>query len=102
MNYYKHWLGILYTPGIKELADNHGAYWLIDAIASYQPKLKKNPRLQDFQLWNLTVTNNSAALTCREDTNIKPVVTQKIEYTDFPNSIKIYVVNNVILLPEEY
>lgn len=36
-HWYKHWLGgLLYTDGVKYVADQAGAYWLIDAIASYQ------------------------------------------------------------------
>ncbi|MCK9598089.1 MAG: hypothetical protein M0R06_03545 [Sphaerochaeta sp.] len=28
--------GVVYTDGVKYLADHAGAYWLIDAVASYQ------------------------------------------------------------------
>jgi len=101
-NHYRHWLRKLhYTDGIHYLEAN-GAAWLLDAIASYQgsPKLRTQ-RLQDFQLWELTVTGNSAVLTCKGDSNEKPVIRQKIEYTDFPFTIKIYVENGVALLPSE-
>ncbi|MFB2891977.1 DUF6876 family protein [Aerosakkonemataceae cyanobacterium BLCC-F50] len=114
-NYYKHWLGFQYTDGIKFLADNAEAYWLLDAIASYQPTLRQNPRLRDFQLWLLVVGNehnfikpnpeNKAVLTCWEDTpspGVKPAVTQQIEYTDFPlQLITLYLENRVLLLPSE-
>lgn len=46
---YKHWLGIKYTDGVKYLANEAGAYWLIDAIASHQTRtLLSNPRLREF------------------------------------------------------
>jgi len=53
--YYPHWLGIRYTDGVKYLADNAEAYWLIDAIASHQPKALRNQRLREFQVWFLHV-----------------------------------------------
>jgi hypothetical protein len=93
--YYKHFTGLLYTDGVQYLAETFGAYWLIDAIASYARK-------EPFQLWELAVHENSATLTCREDSGLRPVVTQEIEYTDFPENIKLYVSNNVLMLPREY
>lgn len=95
--YYKHFLGIRYTDGVKYLAENAQCYWLIDAIASHQPKVNKIPRLKEFQLWFLHVGtehefikpkgHNKAVLTCWEDTptaETKPVVIQQIPFTDFP------------------
>jgi hypothetical protein len=35
-NYHKHWLGLVYTDGIKAMAELCGAYWLIDVVASYE------------------------------------------------------------------
>jgi hypothetical protein len=97
-NYYKHSLtGLLYTDGVKEIADL-GAYWLIDAIASYQYKM----RGVEFQVWELKVDerNNSAVLIGKDD-DIE-IIRQKISYTDFPCSIKFYVVDGVLMLPSEY
>ena len=94
--WYRHMLNrkLLYTDGVHFLEEN-GAAWLLDAIASYiTPRLLKNPRLRDFQLWELKVNlaKHSAVLTCREDADVPPAVTQRIEYTDFPlESIKFYV-----------
>jgi hypothetical protein len=40
--------------------------------------------LRDIQFWNLSVKpDHSAVLTCRADSGRKPVITQRIEYTDF-------------------
>ena len=99
-NYYSHFLGLLYTDGIKYLADEAQAYWLIDAIASYQPELKGIP----FQLWELEVEKDqSCCLTAREDLGKPALIEQAIAYTDFPlEKIKLYCCDNVLMLPGEY
>ena len=46
------------TDGAKFVADNggrNGAYWLVDAIASHQPKALKNEMLREIQFWTLVV-----------------------------------------------
>ncbi len=56
--WYRHFTGLVYTDGIKYLAENAGAYWLIDLVGAYQPYLRKVP----FQVWNLTVNDDSSGL----------------------------------------
>jgi len=108
-------LGIRYTDGVKYLAQNAKCYWLIDAIASHQPNVRKIQSLREFKLWFLHVGNshefikpkgkNKAVLTCLEDTptsETKHAVIQQIEYTDFPLSeIKLYLQDKILLLPSE-
>lgn len=99
--YYKHMFGIKYTDGVMYLANNAKAFWLIDLVASYQGKHKNKP----FQVWKLEVDTekNSAIATMREDTNSPVLVSQRIGYTDFPlPEIKLYLIDNVLLLPSEY
>jgi hypothetical protein len=81
------------------------AFWLLDAIASHQPQAKK--ACDGFQLWTLTLhdqgASSGATLRCRADSDQEPIITQEIEYTDFPlASVKLYVIDNVVLLPDEY
>jgi len=103
------------TDGAKFVADNggrHGAYWLADAIASWQPKALKNERLRGIQFWKLKVTEKDgrkrAVLTCRADSSEKPAITQRIEYTDFDlPEIDLWVgpvdeKHFVLMLPSEY
>jgi uncharacterized protein YggL (DUF469 family) len=102
---YRHISGLLYTEGVRYVAEEGKAYWLIDAIASYQRdrRLRENARLQEFQLWELTVQDTHGSLTCREDTDLEPVVRQEIEFTDFPlPTIRFYVEAGVLLLPQEH
>jgi len=94
--WYRHWLGKLYTDGVKFMAEEGKAFWLIDAIFSYR-------RTEPFQIWELKKTGErSAVLTMKEDSDQPALVTQKIPYTDFPlDSIKLYYENDVLYLPSE-
>jgi hypothetical protein len=102
--YYKHPLGLMYTQGIKSMAELCGAYWLISVIASRQtPPVRREP----FQLWILTVQDTRATLECWTDTPgtsiAKRLVREEIDWTDFPlPQIKLYLANNVLHLPSEY
>ena len=82
---FKHWLGkIEYTEGVKFLADKAQAYWLIDAVVSYQSKslLQQYPELTEFQLWQLEVNEDkTAVLTCRADVRKNPT-----KWTDLNNA----------------
>ena len=103
--YYRHFLRkFVFTDGVKYLADTASAHWLIDAIASYQPQLLSDPMLQEFQVWKLTVNsdNNTATLVCERDTDVV-VITQNIEFTDFPlPEVRLYLCAKVLMLPSEY
>ena len=99
--WYKHPLGVIYTDGIKYLAEKAGAYWLLDIVASYQPKHKDKP----FQLWNLQVNkkDNSAVIIMKEDSNQPILVKQEIPYTDFPlEEMEFYCIDGTLLLKGEY
>lgn len=104
---FKHWFGLFrYTQGVKYIADEAGAYWLIDAICSHQKRtlLNKYPSLKEFQIWRLQVEleKNSGLLICEEDTD-QPVLSQEIPYTDFPlEEIKFFLIDKIVLLPGEY
>ena len=109
--YYSHWLPrFYYTDGVNFLASEAQAYWLIDAIASYQtnPNLLSNPALQQIQFWNLEVNfDKSACLKCLEDDGMAPAVTQTIPYTDFPlEKLTLYLQKGngywVLMVPSEY
>jgi hypothetical protein len=110
--YHRHWMrGITFTDGVKFLAEQAGAYWLIDLIASWQ--IKPKVRNEEFQVWVLTVDRNHfkskpmAYARCYTDTpapnNANQVCVQGIPYTDFPlDAIKLYLVKGVLMLPGEY
>lgn len=104
--WYRHNLArkVIYTDGVKYLADHAGAYWLIDKIAiaqQFEPKLKG----EEFQCWKLRVKDSKATLTC-DDGNGHVLLSEEITYTDFPLAeIDLWVEVGeapCILLPSEH
>ena len=91
------------TDGVKAVAEAAECYWLLDIIGSHQSNTRLDP---NFQVWRLFVKNDmSAVVRAYNDTGEKQVriITQKIEWTDCPlDSLKLYLIGGVILLPSEY
>lgn len=98
----------VYTDGAKHLAEHAEAYWLLQEIAGAQnePKIKKDPSLQDIQFWTLRECKQApkaepytvgavleskqparpthmAELVCERDSN-DPAFVKPIPFTDFP------------------
>ncbi len=98
--YYRNFTGLLYTEGIRYLAERAGSYWLIDLVGSHQPKL------QDvrFQVWGLEVKEDKSALVTMIEDDGEPLkVSQEIAFTDFPlNEFSFYCIDGVMLLKSEY
>jgi hypothetical protein len=95
---------ITYTDGVKYLQDKLAAFWLTDAIASYQSREFK--KQYEFQVWKLTVAEDSTGiLTATDGNDENMLVTQEIEYTDFPLSDIVVFVNTdpdvFMFLPSE-
>ncbi len=100
--YYRHWSGIfVYTDGVRFLAENAGAHWLLDLIASWQKRAMKDRMLREFQLWELRVTRPAAVVVCLRDTDDE-AFRQQIPFTDFPLTfVKLYLESEVLMLPSE-
>ena len=102
--YYRH--GMLrffrFTDGIKYLADQANAYWVIDIIASYQ--LKRSVRAAERQVWKLKVApDRSARISCHDDRPETILAEQRINRTDFPlTEIEMWVADQVLYLPSEH
>lgn len=96
-------LKVRYTEGVKLMAEECGAYWLIDLVVSHQ--LNPRVRREAFQVWELRRCKTSPRwkAVCT-DGNENRVTSQLIEFSDFPlpEGIKIYCCDGVILLPSEY
>jgi hypothetical protein len=102
-NYYAHSSGMRYTDGVKFLAGELEAYWLLDVIVSWQTEALRDSWLREFQLWELIVhEDGSATVICSRDTN-DVAFRQPIPFTDFAlDSVRLYVEGGVILLPSEH
>jgi hypothetical protein len=93
---------ILLTDGCEFIRTHCNAHWLFDAILSYN--CEKILRHVNFQLWELRQSKKDLSwlLTCKEDSNLKPLISQVIEFSDFPlDYIKLYVIQGIVLLPGE-
>jgi len=88
------------TDGVNYLREEVGCHWLIDIIESYQHKLKNI----SFQIWGIRVYEDKSAMVyCKEDTDEAPIVTQYLNYTDFPlEHFELYCIDGVVLLKSEY
>jgi hypothetical protein len=99
--YYDHGFGFKTTDGAQQLAEDYGANWFIDLIISHQTSAKV--RAEGFQVWKLTRIDGTHFKAVCEDGNDNVVVTQDIEYSDFKDdSVTMWCVDRVILLPSEY
>ena len=102
--FYRHAMvrDVICTEGIKYVADEVGAHWLIDEIAFAQkhaPKLRR----EDFQNWELIVSAGGSAVSICDDGNSYRLYTKQIEWSDFPApGIRFYFCNDTLLLPSEY
>lgn len=105
---------LIYTPGVRYLAERAGAYWLIDAIASwlgsreFVEAASKDDRIDSISFWTLTVNGDrTAVLAARADSDEPEFIRQEIPFTDFPlREINIWCGRDddrwVLFLPSEY
>lgn len=105
---------LLFTPGVQFLAEQAGAWWLIDVVATwlasreFAAAARQDRRLLDIQFWKLAVGGDkSAILTAVADAGEPPFIRQVIEFTDFPLAeIDLYCVfdgtHSTLMLPSEY
>jgi len=98
---------LLMTEGVLFLAQHAQSHWLVDAIASYlhDPRAWREP----FQAWRLDVdaATRQATLTMTDGNLSASIITQEIDYTDFPlGEVTLWLVSSgnhrVLMLPQEY
>jgi hypothetical protein len=107
-HYYRHVDGhpLIFTQGVQFLIHKTNAKWLLDLIFSlYTHKdnfLKKNEFIA-FKLVVLIHEEQPTAMFTVDDGNDHILYAKAITYTDFPiDSLKLFLVNNVLMLPSEY
>ena len=91
---------LILTDGCNYIRKEAQSRWLFDLIQSYQPRLKG----EEFQTWTLEKVSDTKFLVTCTDGDERTLITQKIQYSDFPlNSITFWVVDGMTcLLPSEY
>jgi len=105
--HYRHALiGMSYSEGVKHIAEEAGAYWLIDAILISSKCRRLQQKCAGLEFWTLTVKDHAAVLACTdggiggEKENV--VYIQQIPYTDFPlDTITLYNDAGILCLPGE-
>jgi hypothetical protein len=111
----RHPFGIYLTDGARYIADEAGAWWLVDAIASHQ--LDRHVAAEPFQVWTVRLdeTGPGCVLTC-QDGNGNHVTDQDVAFTDYPEAERtLWLVDGavpdgtgdlvpgaVLMLPSEY
>lgn len=98
---------VLMTEGVVFLAHAAAANWLTDAIGSYVHDATASA--EQFQAWRLAVdpVTRSATLTMTDGNSDQPIITQELDYTDFPlDEIVIWLIAEgtrwIMMLPSEY
>lgn len=105
-NYYVHFTkSFVFTDGVKAMAEQCKAYWLIDVIASHQ--INKDIKSKLFQIWTISSIQGKATIEMRPDSDQPVLVRQQIPFTDLPEGrLSMYYIddgsNKVLLLPSEY
>lgn len=97
---------VLLTEGTLYLAEQAGAFWLMDAIASHLPAV---PTSEGMVFAVLDVDDDKAVLRLVDDVPPRRVYAkQEIEYTDFPikGTTQVWAQRNsegwTLMLPSEY
>lgn len=82
---------VIYTPGVKHVAEAGQAYWLIDSIASwigseeFQAAEQIDERISEMHFWTFEKSwSHAGQLTARADSPDEPFIVQSFEFTDFP------------------
>ena len=96
--YYRYWTQrLIYTDGVHYFAEQAGAYWFLDIVATEIIALP-----EPFMVVKLLSENDSGVITV-DDGNGKIVYHRDIEWTDFPEGEwKFYLTDGVLMVPSEY
>jgi hypothetical protein len=98
--WFRHLSGYLYTDGVQYVAEQGGAYWLVDKILFIT---RAKVKLQEFGVWKLAVREDRSATLVCEDGNYHKLFEEKIDWTDFPlEKVELWFENGVLILPSEH
>ena len=88
-----------HTDGVQYFAEQAGAFWLLDIIATeVYPLTKQNP----FMVITMTVSNKEAKLVV-DDGDDNWIYQRRIDFTDCPDGeYRFYLIGDFLMLPSEY
>lgn len=105
--HYRHLLsGMSYSEGVKFIADEAGAYWLIDLILIASKFEHLQGKCEGLEFWTLTTKDGKGEVICTDggmdggEANV--VYAETIPFTDFPlEEITLYNDGGILCLPGE-
>ena len=98
-NYYRGWLNVLLTDGVKYVMRNGYSWFVNDAISVIVGKGWRNA---DFLAVRLKLMGDNKAKMIIDDGNGNVLYTQKYELTDAKRELTLYYSHNVLMLSSEY
>lgn len=95
-----------FSEGVKYIADEAGAYWLIDLILIASKFEKLQAKCEGLEFWTLTTKDGKGVITCTDGGMnggaAKTVFFETIPFTDFPlDEITLYLDGGILCLPGE-
>ena len=89
----------LLTDGVVYFADQAGAWWFLDIVAT---EVMRSHRMKPFLVIDLDVASDKADIRV-SDGDDNQIYRRHIHFTDAPNGLwRFYLTDNVVLLPSEY
>jgi hypothetical protein len=93
---------LVYTAGVKFLAERCGLSWLVDVIAFWQWRALRDPDLAIFQLWDLRRIGTRHVVVCMRDSETLAFqIPVPARHTSVIDSMSLYVEFGVLMLPSE-
>ena len=90
---------LLLTDGVRYFADQAGAWWLLDIVAT---EIFQKQASQAFLVIDLDVASNKAGIRATDGNDVV-LFRRHIHFTDAPTGHwRFYLTDNVLLLPSEY
>jgi len=90
---------MLLTDGVVYFADQAGAWWFLDIVAT---EVMRFHRMKPFLVIDLNVNDGQADIRV-SDGNEVVLFKRHIHFTDAPDGLwRFYLTDNVVLLPSEY
>ena len=104
----RHPLGrrLIYSDGVAEMAEE-GMHWLLDIIATEIPQVMQG--VDAMGIFKVAVVDNKATLKLELQDDAPPAWSREIEYTDMPEGVYMFYINDddgdgkqyAMILPKE-